>query len=139
MRPPPPESAERPDPRVLDALRTAYPDPEAQPVDWTSLQGAILTAARAPLGRRRRLAGWIAAWTSWRPWLAPTLPALAVAGVVLLLVGRPSPPAPEPAAPVAAVPVEEVLLADASEPEIRALLLGRDDPRALLRLAVAEN
>jgi anti-sigma-K factor RskA len=103
-------------------------------VEWDRLSGAILTSAEAPLRRRRRRRAWRSAWERPRGWAQPALAAAAVLLLVVHVASRPRDTADTFAAGI----IEEVLLREATDAELSAMITGRDDPLSLLRLAVGE-
>jgi hypothetical protein len=125
------------DPALGSALRSVAADPERVPVDWTEMRRTIARQASPELARRGTR----------QRWMRVAIPTAVAASIALLvLVSR----APEPSvgsagadraatAAATAVTVDELLDADVSEPQFRALLFGASDPENLLMIAAAEE
>lgn len=120
---------------ALEAMiREVASDPMAQSVDWAELRRGIEARAASELGRRRR-----------RRRLRVVIPASLAACLALLLVSQAveqtSVDATRDRAAVSVEPVtiDELLDADVSEGQFRALLAGAADADDLLMIAAEER
>jgi hypothetical protein len=119
------------DPELGAALREATGD-EAQNVNWSRLRSAISVGATTELARRRQ-----------RRWARTfVMPATIAAGFALfVLVARAPAPSLAPSFQRGAadqISIEELLDADVSDGQFRALLAGAGEVNDLLAIAAGE-
>jgi hypothetical protein len=122
------------DPALGAALAEAAADPMHEVVDWTGLQRAINERASLELTRRR----------SRRRRMRIAIPAgLAAAIALVALVTRVPDRAaivnPTPGTPRSEASIEELLDANVSDGQFRALLSGADDADDLLSIAAGDG
>ena len=122
------------DPALGAALAEAAADPMHEAVDWTGLQRAITERASLELTRRR----------SRRRRMRIAIPAgLAAAIALFALVTRTPDRAaivnPTPGTPRSEASIDELLDANVSDGQFRALLSGADDADDLLSIAAGDG
>jgi hypothetical protein len=120
------------DQTLADALADAA-DPFDAGVDWSTLRNTIARGAAPELARRRG-----------RDKSRFTIPASLAAGIALfiLVAGAPFSSRPVPAGTTAAVarqPIDELLDANVSDVQFRAMVSGASDADELLAIAAQEE
>jgi hypothetical protein len=119
------------DHRLGDALADA--DPFDAGVDWTALRNTIARSAEPQLARRR-----VRGRTRF------TIPASLAAGIALfiLVAGAPFSSRPVPTGTTVAIirqPIDDLLDADVSDVQFRAMVSGASDADELLAIAAQEE
>lgn len=125
------------DPALERALRSVAADPERVPVDWAGLRGTIGGQAAAELARRRAR----------QRWMRVAIPAALAASIALLVVVSRAPEqrvgnaglGRAATATAGTVTVDELLDADVSDRQFRALLFGASEADDLLMIAAEEE
>jgi hypothetical protein len=121
---------------LVAELRDVSPDPAAAGVDWTALRASVNRRAAPELARRSRRQ---------RPRMAVPVALAASIGLFVLVWGMPHGTHPDArhqevaGTETGGLDIDDILNADITDRQLRALLLGAANAEDLLAIAAAEG